>query len=385
MKERDRLWWAERQSLLTPDPDSSPGEALAKTGWSRSVGGANPYLAIHARCGAERTSVDEALARLDICELPSLRGCTYVVPREHFALALTLAQGTADKAPLRTAVNYLGVTEAEVDQLKLDVLECLGDQELDPRELRERLGSRVRNLGDEGRKRGQSTTLSLALLPLQTHGEIVRVPKNGRLDTERYGYRRWTDSPLAKSRLTKAEALTQFVRLYFAWAGPATVKQAAWITGSSQAAVRAACQEAGVVPLVDGRLIHADLEDPYAAAHACPTGVVNFLGSLDNLIHLRHDLSELISEPLERRAGTGAFGESTSHMIVRDGRLVGLWEYDFEAQELVAKAWQSDDRIEVARSRTEGMIRTQLGDCRSFSLDSPASRKPRLDALRARS
>ena len=39
--------------------------------------------------------------------------------------------------------------------------------------------------------------------------------------------------------------------------------------------------------------------------------------------------------------------------------------------------------MEKAVSRTADYIRTQLGDARSFSLDSPKSRTPRVEALRA--
>jgi hypothetical protein len=39
--------------------------------------------------------------------------------------------------------------------------------------------------------------------------------------------------------------------------------------------------------------------------------------------------------------------------------------------------------LEKAVSRTEEYIRTQLGDARSFSLDSPKGRTPRVEALRA--
>jgi phosphoribosylaminoimidazolecarboxamide formyltransferase/IMP cyclohydrolase len=47
---------------------------------------------------------------------------------------------------------------------------------LDPAQLKDRLGDQVRNLGEEGRKKGQSTTLPAALGLLQAAGEIRRVP-----------------------------------------------------------------------------------------------------------------------------------------------------------------------------------------------------------------
>ena len=46
---------------------------------------------------------------------------------------------------------------------------------------------------------------------------------------------------------------------------------------------------------------------------------------------------------------------------------------------------QRHDRegVGVAIAKTEAFVREQLGDVRSFSLDSPASRKPKIEALRA--
>jgi hypothetical protein len=58
----------------------------------------------------------------------------------------------------------------------------------DPAQLKDELGDRVRNLGEEGRNRGQTTTLPAALGLLQAAGEIRRVPVNGRLDQQRYAY-----------------------------------------------------------------------------------------------------------------------------------------------------------------------------------------------------
>ena len=65
------------------------------------------------------------------------------------------------------------------------------------------------------------------------------------------------------------------------------------------------------------------------------------------------------------------------------GRLVGLWEYDQTTESI---AWVSfvkkDKALHEAVTRTENFVRDQLGDARSFSLDSPKSRAPRIAALR---
>jgi hypothetical protein len=72
-----------------------------------------------------------------------------------------------------------------------------------------------------------------------------------------------------------------------------------------------------------------------------------------------------------------------SHAILDRGRIVGLWEYDPEAGGIVWASFGIDDAaLREAVARTEAFVRDDLGDARSFSLDSPASRAPRIAALR---
>ena len=72
-----------------------------------------------------------------------------------------------------------------------------------------------------------------------------------------------------------------------------------------------------------------------------------------------------------------------SHAILDRGRLVGLWEYDMDAQSIAWTAWVKDKSLPEVVARTEAFVRDQLGDARSYSLDSPKSRQPRIAALRA--
>lgn len=389
MSPHDRQWWFHRQRLDALF-EGSAAECLAQTGWCRSVGGVNPYLALFARTCATKPEVDRAAAEMELYELPSARGCTYVVPRSHFAMALTLAQGFIDKAPLQTAVKFLGVTEAEIEALKVAILDAMGTETLTPSELRDRLGDQVRNLGEAGKKRGQTTTLSLGLAPLQTHGLIVRVPVDGGLETQRYGYRRWEDGPFSATAPDSEEAMADFARLYFAWAGPATLKQFQWITARTVAECKAAVARAGLAQLSDGRYLPAELLYEYQEFKGDSERVV-LVGSLDNLFHLRSDVPALIDDQARGhtlptdKGFTDASGlrELTSHGIVCGGRLIGVWEYEPSSGEVVAFAWEDrgSDMLHAV-AETQKMVRAHLGDCRSFSLDSPSNRQPRIDRLR---
>jgi hypothetical protein len=71
------------------------------------------------------------------------------------------------------------------------------------------------------------------------------------------------------------------------------------------------------------------------------------------------------------------------HAIVDRGRLVGLWQYDVAGGEVVWWTFRpADEALREVVARTGEYLRDQLGDARSFSLDSPKSRAPRIAALR---
>jgi len=113
------------------------------------------------------------------------------------------------------------------------------------------------------------------------------------------------------------------------------------------------------------------------------------VSSIDGVSLLRRDLDSLLdpgdqSQKLLKREGAGAnVLDLPSHGIFDRGRLVGLWEYDTATE---AIAWMSfipkNPELKKAVDRTEEYVRAQLGDARSFSLDSPKSRVPRIDAIR---
>jgi DNA glycosylase AlkZ-like len=387
-------WWFERQGLMDPQAGSSSGEALAQTGWARSVGGMNPYMALFARAGISREQVDRDLAAQAVHELPSARGCTYVVPRCDYALALAVGPGDGDAADLAQAKKFLGVTEAELERLTAAVLAALAEDDLDPKQLKEATGDAVRNLGAEGKKRGMTTTLPLVLGRLQSQGRIRRVPTNGRLDQQRYRYARWEPSPLAGWTKSREEALVELAARYFRWIGPASLAHFQWFSGLGARAARETVAPLGLVPLEAGSDLLLFPEDREALQGYRPPDEPRYalVASIDGITHLRRDVASLLAEEDRDRAMQGERGllnlggvqDLSSHAILDRGRLIGLWEYDPGDGRI---AWTrfvpKTPALEAAVARTEVYVRDQLGDARSFSLDSPESRRPRIEALRA--
>lgn len=387
-----RAWWSYRQALDGRLQNSTPPEVLSSTGWMRSVGGSGPYLGLHARCGASREAVDAALARADIHELPSARGCTYVLPASDFALGLKAAHPFAD-SPMKVA-RKLGVTDAEVDKLGAKIVAALSKGSLEPDAIKEAVGGAVRNLGEAGKKKGVTTTLPLALGRLQAAGEIRRIPTNGRLDQQRYRYARWQPNPLAKFRLSEGEVCTELAKRFFQWTGAATLTEFQTFAGLGVKASADAVAPLGLVPIENGSPLLATPQqrEEFNQFQVPKAANYTLTSCLDGLLLFRRDIKSLLApEDLDQKfagedgcvTGTGLM-DLPNNAILDRGRIVGIWEYDPDRASIVWTSFvKPNSALKAAVAQTEVFVRDQLGDARSFSLDSPKSRGPRLEALRS--
>ena len=384
-----RAWIYARQGLEQTRVGSAR-EALAHAGWQRSVGGVNPYLALRARSGEGREQVDALAERLELLELPSARGCTYVLPAEHFALGLTIGRNFASVTKLATA-RKLGVPDAEIDALQSAVLAALATETLCPFNLKKALGDKVRSLGEEGKRKGLTTTLPVALGILQSQGRIRRKPINGRLDTQRYMYELW--EPALIDFPTEEDAAEEIARLYFAWTGAATLKEFRDFTAFNVKAAQAACECAGLVPFTADPTLLAlpETNRDFEAYTPPPTAAYSLVSNLDSFLLLRRGSSfwldaedRDLSVPTDKgEKPLSGLAELWSHAILDRGRLVGLWEFDPDAGCIAWAAWVPlTESLLDAVDAAERYVSNDLTDARSFSLDSPASRQPRLEVLR---
>jgi len=337
--------------------------------------------------------IDQAVAKLEIHELPSARGCTHVLPSDDFALGLRVSQGFGDDISVAQAKKYLGVTDDELGKLEAAVLESLASGPLDPRQMKDEVGDAARHLGEEGKKRGTTTTISLALSNLQTHGKIRRIPQSGRLDRQKYSYTIWTPNPLDTYKESREEAMTELARHYFKWIGPASMAHFRWFSGLGVQAAKEAVASLGLVEAESGSdllILPSDLES-FLAYKAPPEPSYQLVASIDSHLLHRRDIVSLVAEEdqgrhiptSEKMVPLATLQDLYSNAILDRGRIVGLWEYDPEAGAIV---WVSFVGRSTAMGRAvcdmEAFVREQLGDCRSFSLDSPESRKPKLTFLR---
>ncbi|MBI5083735.1 MAG: winged helix DNA-binding domain-containing protein [Acidobacteria bacterium] len=404
-----RAWWASRQGLDGSLSSSASAEVLERTGWARSVGGTGPYLTLHARAGLSRPAVDADVAALKIHELPAARGCTYVCPASHFALALAAGRAVATGADRKLALK-LGATEKELEKLTAAVLAALKAGPFDPEQIKLALGGAVRSVGDEGKKKGLTTSLPVVLGELQSSGRIRRIPINGRLDQQRYRYALWHPNPCSGFKLSQEECATSIARLYWGWIGPAALAEFQWFSGFGVKVAKQAIEPLHLVatefqwfsgfgvkvakqaieplhlvamePGSDRLILPADL-DSLRAFKPPKEPSYALVSSIDALMLLRRNVSDLLDQSDREIKLIAGVADLPSHAIVDRGRIIGLWEYDTGREEIV---WMTFEEAPAALhaeiARVAGFIRADLGDARSFSLDSPKSRSSRITALR---
>ncbi len=391
---RLRAWAWHRQGLDGSLAGCTAEQVFARAGWARSVGGANPYLTLFARAGIRREQVDTDVLSHRILELPTARGCTYVLGRDDFAWALKLGK---DAAEAIRVLGRLGVDRGEITLLEEQILHTLAEAAapMDPRQLKEELGDSVRNLGEEGKKKGATTTLPTALGILQAQGRIRRVPANGRLDQQRYAYELWN---LPASPLDDEEARTELIRRYLGWTGGATLKQSQWFTGFTVAQSKAALAAAGAVEVPtaltaaggDALWMLPDDVERLAAFEEPEEEQIQLLAGTDSLVLLRRNAADLLAgdSPEGGAAGTTVMGslalqaDLPDHPILDRGRIIGLWQYEPGKERIVPWLFHAATPAVTRRiAEVEAWIREDLGDFRAFSLDSPATRQKRVDGL----
>ncbi len=357
-------WWSHRQGLDGSLTGRTAAQVLEQSGWARSIGGAAPYLTLFARAGIRRGDADAALAATAIHELPAARGCTWVVPAPDYALALSAGKPFADDE--LKAGRKLGVTDAEMTKLRKATLRALTAGPLDMEGLRVKVGDAARNLGPEGVKKGMRTTLPVAVGLLQAAGEIRRIPINGRLDQQRYRYAIWESNPLAAWKKSAVETFADLARKYFSWTGPTTVAAFQEFAGLGVKAAKAAAEPLKLVAVTDDLLLLPEDEESFRKFKPLTTPHYTLVSSIDNIMH-------------HKSAGLG----KQTHAILDRGQIAGQWAFDPESGTIAwASAVPKSSALEDAVGRMETFIREDLGDARSFSLDSPKSRIPCIQALR---
>lgn len=360
--EQLRRTWAARQGL-----GKKRLAGLDALPWMYSASGACAYLSVRARFpGMTRAEIERA----GLIDVPCVRSNMLVPPGD---VALALAAGRrANAERFRRLSSKCKVSVAEIRDLAAAVVEVLEGGALPIDQIRQRLPARlIRNLGEPGRKLGDTSTLTVALRELQTQGRVMR-------DSEPFIYR--LNQP--PKPVEDGEIDVQLARKFFAWAGPATVEEFAWWSDLGAKAARAAVEEAEV--------------EAFQVPDAKPEPIgLKLLPFRDNYLYFRRNLSAFLG-PKHRNIKLLDFKNKLTplaaqqtlhhHAIVFDGRLIGAWEYDPEAQDIAWTVWEEargvEPTIERAIEEMAAFIRDEMGDLKFYALDTGKGRRLRIESLR---
>lgn len=365
----------------------SNAAVLEQFGWARSVGGVNPYLTLFARNGPHPREIEAEVKEDSFAEFASARGCTYFLPKSHYKVGIKCGQGFNELATFRTAQTKLGFTEADLLDLNSAILQGLENGPADTGELKKRLGSVVKNFGELGKKVGQTTSLSLGLLSLQSNAKIRRFPIGGRLDHQSYRYGPFDSAPDVSDDFPKENAYQQLAFLFWGWMGLATVEHFLWFSGLPKKVGLKAVQHLQLKQVNDSELLGKVEKIEELESFSFPDQpAYRLLSSLDSLFLARRDLSLHISpDDLEHPLLSLDRGlqDLSYNAIVDRGRIIGVWEFEFASQKVVYSTFVDvEDSLKREIESTEQMIRDELGDARTFSLDSPKSRVAKINFLK---
>ena len=385
------------QGLNASTAATSLHDVVESTGFVRTLGGVDVYLALRARYPQlERAALDASVAQGEFQVIPAARGCIYLVPRSQAVPALRLADSLTRKRSQRE-FEKVGLAQQELDDLAELVIDTLSRSgPLTTAALRRELPEgAIRNLGDIGKKIGLSSPLPPALRQLEFAGRIARTPPEGRLDNERY---LWHLSSEPLPDMAEDAVHAEICRLFFRAAGLATRKQFAAWSGLNQTAAKAAIAANGLLEIqIEGEkdpvFISQDgLEAPDDAA-ARPV----FLPFEDNLIALRSGPAFFVEPefhglpvPVWGRGKGSTLGDvkhSTLRSIVWREKLVGFWEFDPDSEGIVHHCFDALGKAAQRKLAEEAedltrFIVDQLGHGRSFSLDKDDDLRRRAEQIR---
>jgi hypothetical protein len=399
--ERARAFWLLRQGLK-PAGKGPIDQVIASSGWLRTLGGVDVYLAARARRpGLSRADLDAAVADGRLKVSMAVRGCIYLVPAAEVPNLLAEAID-GWRAGASRDLAKVGSSWKVIDRVSAAVETALAGGALTTDGIRRALpAGAVPSFGDAGKKAGVSSPLPIALRQLELAGRIERSLEDGRLDGSSYLWR-VPAVPLPAPDPDPARRRARIAEIFLRHNGPATVAQLqSWTAWSKRDALAAlasvATRTVAVAGLADDALILAGDADALAAADPKPTGAVSLLSFEDNYL-VAHGGPGVVTDPRHHGMQVGRFGGGgpaqlgnvphVAHRIVLvDGLVSGFWEVDpssgggvFSTFDPVAK--KTADTIAAAVDDTAKFLLRDLGHARAFSLDTMDLVQERADAIK---
>jgi Winged helix DNA-binding domain len=386
------LWW-QKQALA--GTSKRPLAALiGESGWLRTLGGADAYVAARARRpGMKRAELDAAIAAGELRVHPAVRGCIYLVPASAVPDLLALNAETW-RSQTEKELAKIGKTMKVVEAIAPGVLAAL-TAPMTTDALRKAFPGEIPSFGEAGKKVGLSSPLPLALRLLEFAGKIERTLDGGRLDTERYLWRKTAGKlpPPARDHEARVAGL---VDAFLGFAGPVTLAQLSAWSGHPQRDLKTALARVDAAPVSvegmgDAYVRAADL----AARPPAPRGIA-LVALEDNYVN-NHGAG-VVTDPRHHAFEVDLWGGSgkpapigrAQHMLSRtilvDGLVAGFWEVDPRAAGAV---WHTFEPAPAALARaldertadTAAFLLDDVGHPRVFTLDTMDDVQARADRI----
>jgi hypothetical protein len=387
--EQINSWRMHRQYLDRPFPSKDIVDLINTIGWVYSPGCSTPYLACWARMSSFKVEDLNRLVFDDrrLVQLETLRGCTMLVPKSQAAIALKIRTRTFTELS-KQARQQMPIAEPDMERLKTAILKALQNGQRTSEQIRAAVpATLVKDFGADLKRIGLTNSLTLAINLLKEEGKLLKQQAKKRLDSTEYSLA-LTSSVLPQIdpfNLRMEDACTQLAAQYFRAESPARVRDYAWWAGINVTdAIKGVAEvKPKLVPIpVEGTkdeylISESDLEE--FLAFEPQESAVNFIPYRDTYLKGQREVvdrfvpSEHADKPFSR--WKGKLINDPLATIVQDGRVIGVWEWNEDEEEvdqLLFDSSISKSTMKNIRKRADELatfIRNNLGDVRLQGLD----------------
>jgi winged helix DNA-binding protein len=386
------LWW--HKQALAGTAKGPLAAVLGGSGWLRTLGGADVYLAARARRPAmKRKELDTAVAAGELRVHPAVRGCIYLVPSSVVPDLLAL-NAESWRAAAEKDLAKIGKTLALIEDIAPAVLATLTEP-MTPDAIRKAFPGAIPSFGEAGKKVGLSSPLPLALRLLEFAGKIERSLDGGKLDSERYLWRKTTGT-LGAAAPDHDQRVANVIAAFLGFAAPATLAQLSAWSGHPQRDLKRAIAALDTVTVdVEGvgeaYIQPADLK----ARPSAPRGIA-LVAFEDNYL-VNHGLAA-VTDPRHHAIEADIWGSgkgpealgTASHVLSRsiviDGLIAGFWEVNPRTG---AAVWHTFDpaprplagALDELTAATAAFLLDEIGHAKVFSLDTMDDVQARADRI----